>query len=157
MSINKNWNRWIFASLGAYYKSVMPDAQKLAVEGQLESDVGDYIELRMSGPDWYECTKGRWHGELVANFLVKVVKDENDAHKIYRITGLMESLIANCIPIMQQGDTAGDDPTVKIGELALYWKDGRDIRTQHFGQLENTVPSIQSTIEVYYRTDLDEP
>jgi hypothetical protein len=155
MAINQHWNRWIFVSVGTFFKAALSPNMTFHIEGQLKSEEGDYTELRFTGPEWDGRAKNAWHGEIEINLLVKCVKDENDMHKIYRMVGLVEAAMAPCIPIKKYGDTPNvDNRAVTIGELRLFPKLGKDINTEHYGQLVNDIPSIQSTVGAFYRTDL---
>lgn len=155
MGINLNWDRWIFASICNYFTVMLPSGNKLYIEGQNKKEEGDYFDLRTSAIDWTKQPGNMWHGELIVNFLVKCVKDENDFHKIYRMVGIIQSIMPSCIVIKKYGDTLSDDSNIIISELTLFSKAGRTINTEHFGQLVNDVPSLQSTVEANYRTDLE--
>ncbi len=124
------------------------------IEGQNRPEKGDIVEYRSSGPIWTQLTRKTWRGELLVNILVKVVKNEKDYHKIYRVVGKVESAFIKCVPIKKYGNEVGDDRTVTIGQLLIVEDTGKDIETTHFGQLAPDIPSIQSTVQATYRCEL---
>lgn len=159
MAANVHWKRWIFASASNFMKAELSPpktnpALAFSVEGQGVDLKGDYAEFRMSGPSFLESTNGIFHGTVIINVLVKAVKD-GDFYKIHRMTGMVQAAFGKCIPIRKYGNTPGvDDKNVIIGELQLTRRGDNDTDTTDFGQLEPSIPSIQSTVEALYKTVL---
>lgn len=153
MSINKNWNRWIFASLSKHFNNVINTVNNLrfVVEGATEKSDMDHVDFRMTGPTWNQATSKEYVGDLTVNLLIRCIKDDRDFHKVFRMVGITESAFIPCIPVKKYGDGIDDNPAVMIGQLILK----NNIQTTHFGQLAEDVPVLESTVESIYVINLE--
>ncbi len=154
MGINPNWNRWLFASVTTYFQDAISPL-KFVAESQNEVVTGDQVNLRMTGPQWLQCTANQYYAEIVISNLIRCMIDSKDFHKIFRMVGIVEAACIVCIPVKKYGNTIGvDDATVVIGQLILQRNGDRDVETAHYGQISAELPAFESTVEAKYRIDL---
>lgn len=146
MSLNKDWGRWVKASLMKYF-----DDNKGALYLHSEAmerktqEKRSYFEVQINGPDGEEFTTGDWHLFVDVNCLVATAKDSADLYKHDRDFGYISSLLISAIPVYQYGD--GD---ALLG--ALIRQDG--VNTLNFGQLDAEMQVLESSVESRYRLDL---
>jgi hypothetical protein len=158
MPVNKEWPRWIFASICKHF-----DARKqgisMYVEGQLRlvDDLQEFFELRIDGPNLTEVSHKYWKLYLEVNVLIQSIKDDADFHRDQRLCGIIASAFTD-IPLFKYGGSSVDDGTESLGCLTLL-QDARSkekITISHFGQIEPNTNLIQSTVEGHYEMFLDE-
>ena len=145
--MNKDWPRWIWASLTTYFTSKL---NPLFIEGfdRNTNAESDFYELRINGPVFHELTKDQWLITIDVNVLVTSTKDQNDAYKVHRLVGVAAEAFIKAIAVMRYGD----DPDEQIGCFALS-DDG--IIITNFGQIDVDVNVLQSTIEATYSMELN--
>lgn len=151
--INPNWDRWIVASLSKFFES-KKGSYAFYLDGQGKKEPVDCFELRLIGPSWLEVSRTKNLGTIIVNILIKCIKNSSDFHKIYRMSGLIQSGFGNCIPIKKYGDSDGDDSNTIIGYLELKRQGDKDIVVEDFGQVAIDIPLLQTTVEGLYQTTL---
>lgn len=153
--IDKNWARWIFASLSVHFENGRGTVP-MYVEGQDRNtaSLNEYIELRIDGPYYKELSKTYYQLDLECNVLCCAKRDNIDNHKIHRITGLISSLFKTDISVFKYGDGPDDNPTIFVGCLIRRDEKREEIVTSHFGQIDPDIPVLQATVEAHYRMHL---
>lgn len=154
MTFDKNWDRWIFASISKEFndnRQTIP----LFVEGQHRDDTQDkatLFELRIDGPNYTEVSKDCWRIDIEVNILVQAAMDNEDFHTIRKLCGIASAMFINNLPIFKFGDGVDDDDSLLSCMKLLQDVKGRErIQTSHFGQIDPSVKVQQSTVEGHYR------
>lgn len=152
MSVNRNWARWIFASVSKHFddrKENLP----LYIEGQhrATSKLKEYLELRMDGPTWNEASKGYFIGVVQINVLLTSALNEEDYHRPYRIAGQVQEAFTQTIEVFKFGDGPDDDQS-KFGCLQLKQNrsNGDFVELNWFGIIDTDDPLVQATVEAHY-------
>ena len=159
MSVNQNWSRWIFASVGNHFDNLRQGIP-LYIEGQpriIDRDNAKAIfELRVDGPYFTEVSRKYWDIYIEINVLIQSVKTDTDFHRIRRLTGIVESAFID-IMSYRYGDGVDDDDSY-LGCLRLIQNlsSSEKIQTSHFGQLDPATNLEQSTVEGHYKMTLNE-
>lgn len=152
MSMNPNWPRWIVASFAKHFTDTLTGNLSVYVEGadRKTNDKSDYCELRIDGPFGKERSKDEWELTLEVNVLVTSIKDEQDAYKIHRSNGFVAAAFASMISILRLGTGIQDDEGIE-GCLILRSEQREALIISNFGQVENEVRVMQSTVEGHYK------
>lgn len=168
MSANRNWSRWIFASISKHFQDkidatfnsnpggVVP---KLYIEGdeRITADLEQYFELRMDGPSFKELDKDFWIIDIEINILVTAKKNSTDfsTHLIYDLAGMIVSAFKNGIKVYKYGDRDEDDQSF-LECLQLHPQNAQDaILVTYLGDLGPDVTVTQAAVEAFYRMHLD--
>lgn len=150
--INPNWDRWIAASIGRYFKDNITSLP-LFFEGQLIDQAvitADHLEFRVNGPDIYEISKNNFEISVGVNILCVLLKD-TDLYKDRRIAGLVASTFAVNICINKLGDGVDDDG-MYLGTMILCSKPPVEI--DHFGVIDSKMGLIHATVNGMYKMNL---
>lgn len=150
--MNKNWSRWIIASVADYFMKTIPTIP-VYMEGEVtdrRSNKPAWCELRLNGPHFREITRGHWELRFSINILISAVKNPKDMYAIYRVVGTIEPLFVT-IPVYKYGDEPDDNKDEKLGCLNL---DSTPVKTNHYGQVTTDKPILQSTVEGQYTMEL---
>lgn len=152
MAVNKNWPRWIFASVSKHF-----DAEKqglhMFVEGEHRDtrDKLDFLEFRLDGPYITEVSKGYFRLYIEVNILVQSTKNQTNIHRIHENVGIAAAAFWNGIKVFKYGNGVDDDQSY-LGCLQLV-TDARGkerIQISHFGQIEPKTRVLQATVEGHY-------
>lgn len=115
----------------------------------------DNLEFRLNGPNIQEVSKGCYIVDVEINILVTSIKDEMDAHKIHRNTGIAVAAFTNLINVYKYGTGDEDDQSL-LGCLILQTGRQEAIIVTQFGQVQDTNNILVSTVEAHYRMELTE-
>jgi len=153
----RHWPRWILASIQKHFDD-RRDGLKLFVEGTYRntSEDANFIELRVDGPSLTEISKDWWKIYVEVNILVQATMSDTDFHKIYTDVGTVLAAFTN-IELFKYGTESYDNGS-QFGCLRLL-SDARGkqpVRIYNFGQVETSIPLMQSTLEGHYVTNLEE-
>lgn len=154
--MNQHWPRWTWASVSKHFKTVIEDTNniKLFIEGQdiVDRTLQSYTEFRMDGPYIKQLSRKEYDLIFEVNILITCIKDNKDAHKIYRLNGIVASAFAQCIPIYRYGpitEEVNDNSQVTI--LLLRTDKKEIIQVSNFGTIEVDIPIMQATVEGHYK------
>ena len=152
MAVNKNWPRWIFASISQHFTDEKQGLD-LFIEGQHRDtrDKKDFLELRMDGPYITEISHNYFRIYIEVNVLVQSTKDQDSYHRIHANVGIAAAAFWNGIKVFRYGNGIDDDDSY-LGCLQLV-TDARGkerIQISHFGQIEPKTRLMQSTVEGHY-------
>jgi len=156
MSINKNWSRWIFASVSMHFDAQRQDIP-LHIEGQprdIKQDQTGWFELRLDGPYYTESSRKLWDIYVEVNVLILAAMLDTDTHRIRRLAGIVESAFTN-ISVFRYGDGIEDDKSY-LGCLRLLQDNNNRVKTNHFGQVEPNLNQEQASVEGHYTMTLNE-
>lgn len=150
--MNRNWTRWIHASLTDYVKTELENAGVVVhfegLDRSLLDSKQDFVEFRWNGPFARELSRGYWELEVDLNFLVSSSTDREDTHNHKKVVGVVQSILTNSISIFKFGNTEPDDQTL-LGCMQLRVDKKDAIETNYFGRMQD-VELEQSTIEAGY-------
>jgi hypothetical protein len=150
--------RWIFASLSLNFNQAAIDANiPMFIEGQDRetADLQQYYEFRMNGPRFIEVNKNFWHADVEIDILCIQKRTEKNNHLIYDLCGIMFAACIPSIPVYKFGNGPDDNSTVQVGCINLTKHLDDRILVTHLGQLGPDLVELQSSIEAYYRLELD--
>ena len=158
--LNRNWIRWVKASVNWHFtnlqKDVVAAAQRipLYIEGDERdtNDLADFAELRMDGPNIRQVQKDLYYLESEINVLIQSHLDPKDLYKVERSIGIF-SLGFVMIDIFKFGDGVQDDGR-HLGCMKLLKTLDEDIEVANFGIIRQDTRLMQSTIEGHYRLEL---
>jgi len=153
MGINRDWPRWVFASVVSHFDNGKDSTTALYVTGEQQDLRNDtnLLELRMDGPALNEPSKDYWHLYIEVNVLVQCVVSDTDAHVIHRYAGQVAALMDEGIIIYKHGTGAGDDGTALGCMIPVSDVRGRKkIQINHFGQIHPATKIMQATVEGHF-------
>lgn len=161
MAANKDWARWIFASVATYLKGVA-DSQSLPVlvEGLHERTTAfthatDRCEVRITGPFTKELSHNYFQVEVVVNVLFQSRYDEDkNQYTIIKKIGVFHEAMDGSIAVFKYGNEPGDDEHELVGCLSPAHGRNDSIRVLHFGQVDPTNKLKQSMVDVRYIMEL---
>lgn len=158
MAANRNWPRWIFASLATYLKQVATDnALPALVEGLDERsaqfmEATDRAEIRITGPFIRELSHNYWELQVDANVLLSSRFDGPDRKNRYtfaQLAGAFQAAMDSAIAVYKYGNQPGDDDSL-VGCLSPLSGRRDAVRVFHFGQVNPTDGLRQSMIDAKY-------
>lgn len=157
MAANKDWARWVFASVATYLKGVA-DSQTLPVlvEGLNErttvfTQATDRCEVRITGPFTRELSHDYFRLEVIVNVLFQSRYDETKNHyTIIKKIGVFHEAMDGAIAVYKYGSEAGDDEHELVGCLSPAHGRNDSIRVMHFGQIDPTNKLKQSMVDARY-------
>jgi hypothetical protein len=146
--INKNWPRWIFASLTKWFES-QRDGISLLIEGdeQESGELKNYFEFRMTGPTIWEQSKNYFKIEVVVNILVVHKLGQGNLHLFQDLIGKAAAAFVTNIPVMKYGTGADDDRTVLFDCLI---RDSGPVDITQLGQVNPEVKEMQAMVQSTY-------
>jgi len=155
MSINKNWPRWVFASVSKHFDD-RRQGLPLFIEGQHRDtrSLKDFIELRMDGPQFTEINRNYYRLYFEVNILVQSTMDETSYHRIHQNVGIVAAAFST-IGLLAYGN--GPDDNHEQWACAQLIQDTRKrqhLDIFHFGQIDKQLKLIQATVEGHYETYL---
>ncbi len=149
---NKNWPRWIFASVSKHFYDNR-DGIAIYVEGQHRDtkDNKDFFEIRVDGPYFTEYSKGYWRCYTEVNILVQSAMDNVNFHRIHTNVGIVAAAFTNAIPVYKYGSGDDDDDTL-LGcmQLVSDYRGKERIQINHFGIIDKNVNLMQASVEGHY-------
>ena len=153
MAANKNWPRWIFASLTKWFDDHR-DGVEMYVEGDDAnlSALADYIEFRFNGPMMEESSKGWWRIDVIINILVVSKRNDRSLHTLPTNLGKVAAAFTTNIPIYKFGNNVDDNRTELLGCMTLF----DSIEITQLGQVEPNVKELQAMVQGHYRMHIEE-
>ena len=154
--MDENLARWIFQSLASHFNSVADGISLLYFVNGIDERSNDtmqenHVELRVSGPELKEISKGYYSIKVIVNLLFTKNMDEvsADAFDLIQWTGVFATVMLQPIPIYKKGSGVEDDDTL-IGCLQVHKGRNDAVRVFHFGQLDKDTRIRQSEMDALY-------
>ena len=154
--MDENLARWIFQSLASHFNSVADGISLLYFVDVIDERYNDtmqenHVELRVSGPEMKEVSKGYYTIKVIVNFLFTKNMNEvsADAFDLIQWTGVFANAMLQPTPIYKKGDGLEDDGTL-IGCLQVHKGRNEAVRVFHFGQLDKNTRIRQSEVDALY-------
>lgn len=160
MSYNRNWNRWIKASMFAHILTLKDSdvpVEALFVEGtkRKTNEFDRWFELRMNGPFARKLTKSEWRLDIEFNIMCSHILVA-DAFKIDRMLGWAMSTFTSPVQISKLGEDPTVDDQSVLGCMQLNTEDkGESIKAHQFGQVDVRRELIQATAAARYILTLE--
>lgn len=154
---NRNWPRWLSASVNKHFSALTLEDIPVFVEGQVRqtADLDDFVEIRMDGPFWRETTKNQFILRIEVNVLLQTtISPSKNLYTAHTLDGIIGEYMST-ISVYKLGDEDGDDET-KIGCLSLIANPASRDWTKHneFGQIEPKTSLRQKSVEAHYQIEL---
>ena len=154
--MDKNLARWIFQSIAKHFVATANGLSlPYFVEG-IDERTDDnmrvsHVELRVTGPETKETSKGFYTVKCVINFMFTKNMDEASANAfdIIQWTGVFAQVMQEPIPIYKLGSGSEDDGTL-VGCLRAHEGRNEAVRIYHFGQLDKDTRVRQSEVDAVY-------
>jgi hypothetical protein len=154
MAADKNWPRWIFASVSNHFKQVAVDNDiPILIEG-LEDRLSykvrdrDHAELRIDGPILNEISRNCFRLNVDVNILLQSYMSEANRYILIENCGVFLEGVTN-IPVFRYG-TGPDDDSSYLGCLEIKDENKGGFGVHHFGQLKPDVRVRESIVTVSY-------
>jgi hypothetical protein len=158
MPANKNWPRWLFASIANHFKAVA-DAEQIpllieGIEDRTSEKIRkmDHAELRINGPVTKEISKDFYQLNLSVNIILQSVMGENNAYTIIQNAGIFFAAMGP-IEVYKYGNGPDDDGSF-LGCLTLRDDLAEPRFVAHFGQLKEDVRLRESMVGGQYKIHL---
>lgn len=143
--MDEKLTRWIWASITKFIDSKRQSIQLILEGDDVLIQNKDSFTLRINGPIYTEPSKDYFVIDVGINVLVTSIKDEADAHKVFRLCGIISRAYENQISVYKYGDDNSF-----VGCLI---RQDKIIITQ-FGAVEASTNVLQSTVESEYKMQL---
>lgn len=158
VTANEHWGRWIFATVSGDCKSQFEPTYPVFIEGTHRGlPTGtELIEFRMDGPWQRQPSRGCFVLRVEVNLLLRSFMDDDDFHKMRRLSGTVQSWLAQNHCIYRYGDGIDDDQSL-LGTLQLKNRKLSDpVQLNHFGQIDPKYRLEEATVEATFEIHLQE-
>jgi len=165
MPANRNWRRWIHASIGDQLSAIAaaedPPIPSLVEGIQLREtafmEASDRIEIRVNGPFTIQYDPENWTGRVFINVLVaSAIGEIKAAYTFDDILGLFHRELGQPIECFRKG-TGFDDDGTSIGCLIPLGEKATPVRVLDFGEIDPTDHLRQGMVTGVYEIELFEP
>jgi hypothetical protein len=164
MPANKNWARWIHASIGTFLQETAEDISiPIIIEGLIERDdtfmrATDRIEARVNGPYTQELSKGYHRVYVDVNIIVNSQMGgvTKNVYKLDEILGVLHNAMDGVLAVYRLGTGPEDDSDSLLGCLSPRPGKNDSIRVIHFGQIDTNDRLKQGMVDARYVMYLNE-
>ncbi len=158
---DKNWPRWVQASVGKHFHTAAATISIPALVEGIDERTTEFtnsqnrIEIRVNGPAIVEQSKGYWHFEVDVNILIfsHMGGAQPNAYDGTQITGVMAQASAALIPVYKYGNGVDDDQSL-IGCLTLRRGPKESVKVFHFGEINLEDRLRQFGVDVNLEMDI---
>lgn len=151
--MDKNWARWIFASVTKFFNEEIDiDVFVEGMDRETE-DLLDFAEIRVDGPWFNELSANYWKIRIEINILIQSVMGDKNLHRFYDSIGTVNFAFQKSIFVYKYADIDGqngDGSVLGCFKLAIDRYDRENIKTSNFGQIDKNVKLQQATVEAHY-------
>lgn len=145
--MNKDWHRWIWASLGVHFKTLL-EAENLKMPGSPSTNIPDSanrFEVRTIGPDYEQMPGNEFDVTIVINLAIVTALDPSDITKHQARVGLGLTCFPFCIPVKKYGQYETDSK-----EYITAFQIQTEIKTTDLVPYDPVSNTTRSTIEATY-------
>ena len=161
MSADKNWTRWIFASLATYLKQVAKDNDiEALVEGVDDRTdaimhASEHVEIAVTGPFSREMSRNYYELRVGVRILIQARMDNppKNRYSPQRIAGIYHEAMDAVIAVYRYGTDSEDNQSL-LGCLSPARGRNDALRVFHFGQMTPTDRLRQSMVDCWYVMEL---
>lgn len=151
MAADKNWARWLYASMSHHFSERLAPIPFITEgEDQAKQRQQDYVEFRMNGPICTEISKDFWRVEVVVNLLFVCKRSDKNTYKIYQNSGIGLAAFIKAISAKKYGNGL-EDTQETFGCLIRATHNGEEVEVINLGQVGADVFEMQSMVQGYYR------
>ena len=164
----KDWARWIFASVADYLKEVAVEQNLAVLVEHLDERTEEFMtasdraEIRITGPFTREKSRGCWEVFVDANVLLTSRYDgeAKDPYTILKHAGAFHEAMDGPIAVWnygsEEGDYKEDDPSTQRSLGCLLPRPGRNssVRVLNFGQIDPVDKIKQTEVDARYVMEL---
>jgi len=149
--VDKNWPRWIFASITKHFAGIITLDVFLEGMDRQTKDLESFAEIRIDGPRTNELSADYWRLYVEINVLIQTIMDDSSLHSHWDNIGNVNMAFTQGICVHKYGDGDDDDDS-SLGCLMLVTDryDRENIITSNFGQIDKSVTLQQATVEAHY-------
>ena len=163
----KDWPRWIFASLAAYFEQVA-ESQSLPVLVETRDicskdfiNAGDRVEVRITGPFIRELSKGFYQVFVdVSIFLISRLDARKNSYDLMKYAGVFQEAMNAPIAVFNFGSEVGDfvdgDSSTLKNLGCLEPREGKTVSISHYGQINEVDHIRQTECECKYEMEISE-
>lgn len=153
MAMDKNWSRWIFASITKHFDDIIN--LDVFIEGmdRQTKDLKKFAEIRVDGPKMNELNADYWRLYIEINILIQTVMDDSNLHLHWDNIGDVNMAFTRRISVYKYADKNGqngDGSQLGCFQLVIDRYDRENIVTSNFGQIDKNVKLQQATVEAHY-------
>lgn len=164
----KDWARWIFASVAYALKTVATERSLPVLVEHLDErteafmQASDRAEIRITGPYSREMSQNYWQVFVDINVLLTSRYDGVDGYRILKHAGAFQEALNTVISVWNYGSELGDyvegDPTTQVFIGCLVPRPGRNslVRVLNFGQISPVDKIKQTEVDARYVMELTE-
>jgi hypothetical protein len=164
----KDWARWIFASVANYLKQVAAQQNLPVLIEHLDERTEDFMratdraEIRITGPFCQELSKNYFRVYIDVNVLLtsRFDGDSKNAYGILKYAGAFHEAMDMPIGVWNYGGEAGDyvedQPETQKFLGCLKLRPGRDVRVMNFGQIDPVEKLKQTEIDARFVMEIYE-
>jgi hypothetical protein len=164
---NKDWPRWIFASLAAYFEQVA-ESQHLPVFVETRDicskdfiNAGDRVEVRITGPFVRELSKGFYQVFVDINvLLISRLDPRKNSYDLMKYAGVFQEAMGFPVRVFNYGREPGDyvegDPSTLFSIGCLEPRNGKMAGISHYGRLNEVDHIRQTECECKYEMEIVE-
>jgi hypothetical protein len=152
MAADKNWVRWIFASMTKHFENLR-DSVPFYIEGDIfdPSEIKEYFEFRINGPSCWELPGNVWFFKYEINMLIVHKKSEGqNIHRFMELIGIATAMFSRSVPIKKFGDGVDDDREVLFDCAQLDLTGDEPVAVTNLGQVDPSFKEMQAMVEGTY-------
>lgn len=149
-SPNKNWPRWITASLNKHFDDAK-GSYTLHLEGMERAveHLSNRAELRIDGPYISQPCKDYWKIYCEINVLIASVVNPDNLYTYQTMVGHFSEAFEDTIGVFKLGNEPGDNAAL-VGCLQLQYEKRDRLQISNFGVIGPDTNLQQGTIEGHY-------
>jgi hypothetical protein len=164
----KDWTRWIFASVAYCLKQVAVERNLPVLVEHLDERTESFMrstdraEIRITGPFCQELSKNYFRVYVDVNVLLtgRFDGDSKNAYDILKHAGAFQEALSSPVGVWNYGNEPGDyiegEPETQKFLGCLKPRPGRDVRVMNFGQIDTVEKLKQTEIDARYVMELFE-
>jgi hypothetical protein len=166
MAAEKDWPRYIIASIGYYLKPILTAQNWPSLLDGIEERTDAFIqssnraEFRITGPFVKQLSAGYWQALVDINVLLSSRFDGplKNAYDLTAMAGIVEAALDQPIPVWNYGGQPGDyvdgDASTQVFLGNLIPRLGQSCRVLNFGQIDTVDRLKQYEAEGRYMLEL---
>ena len=164
MPANRNWRRWIHASIGDKLSAIAA-AECPAIPSLIEGiqtrstefmESPDRLEFRMNGPFTRQTDPTNWTARVFINVLVASMMGEvKDAYIYDDMLGIYHAVLQEPIQCFRKGQKIDDDGSL-LGCLIPLGEKSTPVRVLDFGEIDPTDHLRHGMVSGVYEIELVE-
>lgn len=162
----KDWARWLFASVATVLKAVATERLLPVLVEHLDErttafmEASERAEIRITGPFIREMSRGCWQVFVDVNVLLTGRYDDTDGYSILKHAGAFQEAMDASIGVWNYGSEPGDyredDLASQMFLGCLIPRSGRNalVRVLNFGQIDAVDKLKQTEVDARYVMEL---